>query len=392
MVSRETKRPRSFAASVQEALDLLERDGLLRSPVVVDGAGGPLISINGREVINLCSNDYLGLSTHPTIRQALRTSLLHHGAGASRHIGGTDDAHRRLEAELASFVGLPTALLFSSGYAANVGVLQALAGPDDVIFSDALNHASIIDGCRLSRAAVVVYPHRDLAALQTLLAETRPRYRTAFIVTESVFSMDGDLAPLPGLHSLASEHDAALMVDEAHALGVFGPEGRGSCAAARVEPDLLVGTLGKAFGCAGAFVATSHAPRSLIENRARSFVFSTATPPIQAAAVLAALPIVRAASDARTHVLRHVQRLRDGLAQLGYAVPQEVSHILPLQLGQPAAAMELSAQLLERGVFVHGIRPPTVPDNTSRLRITASALHTEDHLDTVLRVFSSFST
>ncbi|MBW2224158.1 MAG: aminotransferase class I/II-fold pyridoxal phosphate-dependent enzyme, partial [Deltaproteobacteria bacterium] len=256
------------------------------------------------------------------------------GAAASRLITGTMDAHRDAEVAYADFVGTPAAVLFSTGYAANVGTVQALAGPGDVVFSDTLNHASLIDGCRLSRAKVYVYAHRDAEHLESLLREHRLRSRRALIVTDSLFSMDGTTAPLRDLEVLARRFDAGLLVDEAHALGVFGPSGRGLAAAQGVEPDVLVGTLGKSFGVAGAFVAASEEVVSLIRNRARSFVYSTAPPPLLARAAIAALTLVRGADAARESLLSHADKLRSELRLLGFEVPDGDSQILPVLIGE----------------------------------------------------------
>ena len=279
-----------FNDFVSEALAQLEERGLLRAPRVIDGPHGPEAVIQGRRVIALCSNDYLGLASDPRISAAAAQSLplAGFGAGASRHISGSNRLHTELKRKLADFAQLPAALYFATGYAANVGVIQALVGRGDVVFSDSLNHASLIDGMRLSRADVVVYRHLDLEHLAALLAEHRPRHGRALVATESVFSMEGDLAELPKLRALSDRYDCGLLVDEAHALGVLGPQGRGLCARDGVRPDVLVGTLGKAFGCSGAFAAGRAETLRLIENRARSYIFSTAPPPSLAAAASAA--------------------------------------------------------------------------------------------------------
>jgi 8-amino-7-oxononanoate synthase len=271
-----------------------------------------------------------------------------------------------LEAAVAEWMRCSGARLFGSGYAANTGVLAALARPGDAIFSDALNHASIIDGCRLSRAEVVVVPHRDLAALEQALA--RSTHRRRLVVSESLFSMDGDLADVAALAALCARYGAALVLDEAHAMGVLGPEGRGLAAAQGVTPDVVIGTFGKALGTSGAFAATTRAIAELLWNRARPFVFSTAMPPAIAAATLASLEIVRGAEgDARRRTLgRHARRLREAVPAAGGAAS---SPIAPILVGDDRKTMALSAKLLEERVFVQGIRPPTVPPGTARLRI-----------------------
>jgi 8-amino-7-oxononanoate synthase len=301
------------------------------------------------------------------------------------------DAHREAEAALARFVGAPDAALFSTGYAANVGALQSLAGPGDLLFSDALNHASLIDGCRLSRATVHVYRHADPSHLESLLREHRSGGRRAIILSDSLFSMDGDAAPLAQLSDLAKRFDAGLFVDEAHALGVLGPSGRGLAAAVGVQPDVLVGTLGKSFGVAGAFVAGRDDLVSLVRNRARSFVYSTAPPPLIARAACAAIPLVEDANEPRRRLLNHASRLRAELRALGFDVPDGESQILPVLIGDNDRTMRLSAKLLDRGVFVQGIRPPTVPVGTARLRLTPMATHRPEHIDRALAAFAALA-
>jgi 8-amino-7-oxononanoate synthase len=341
-------------------------------------------------VIGLCSNNYLGLADDPRLAGAAARALASHGtgAGAARHISGTSSLHRLLEDRLASFVKLPAALLFSSGYAANVGAVQALVGPGDAVFSDELNHASLIDGARLSRAQVFVYRHRDAQHLSDLLHHNRARHRAALILSETLFSMDGDEAPLPDLRTLARENEAGLLLDEAHALGVLGPQGRGLAAASGVVPDLLVATLGKALGTAGAFVAGAAETVALIQNRARSYVFSTAPMPASAAAAALAVDLVERADDRRRVLLAHARRLRAGLRELGYRLLDGDSAILPVLIGAAEPTMALSAALLEHGVFVHGIRPPTVATGASRLRVTPMATHTEAQITRALEVFA----
>ena len=379
-----------FQSQIHEALTALERAGLRRSPPTIEGPQGPLVRIAGRTVLCFCSNNYLGLAGHPEIRRAAQAALDEEGAGAgaSRLISGTMTAHREAEAALAGFVGQSDAVLFSSGYAANVGALQALVGPEDSVFSDALNHASLIDGCRLSRAEIHVYRHADLEHLEALLASHRPKARRALVLTDSLFSMDGDVAPLRGLAELTRRYDAGLMVDEAHALGVFGPEGRGLAAAEGVQPDLLVGTLGKSFGLAGAFVAASETMVTFLRNRARSFVYSTAPPPMLARAALAALSLVQDADDRRARLFRHAARIRRELRDLGLDVPPGTGPIVPVIIGENRRAMQFSEALLDHGVFVQGIRPPTVAPGSARLRLTAMATHEETQIDRAIEVFT----
>ncbi len=351
---------------LEAELEALAEQRLLREPSAPVGAG----------VVVLCSNDYLGYAGEP-----LRLEEVAGGAGASRLVTGEHPAHAAAERAIASWVGAESALLFSSGYAANVGAIAALAGPGDVVVSDALNHASIIDGCRLSGAAVRVARHLDLENVSAELRSARPA-RRRWVVTESYFSMDGDCADLVGLRSLCDEHDAALVVDEAHALGVFGPKGAGRCAASQVRPDVLIGTLGKALGLQGAFVAGPSALRSWLWNRSRAFVFSTGLSPALASA--AAARTVRAAGDdgGRSALHAYALRLREALrASKACVGGAEVGPILPLVVGDPGRALELSAALRSRGVLVQAIRPPTVPVGSSRLRVTVRANLTAAELE-----------
>ena len=373
----------SFDDHITAALLATERAGLLRTPRTIETRQGPTARIDGRDVVLLCSNNYLGHADHPALQAALSSGVQHWGAGAaaSRLVSGTMPPHRAAERALADYVDLPSALLFSSGYAANLGALQALVGPGDLILSDALNHASVIDGCRLSRAHVEVYRHGDLDHAAALLRQHRSGARACLIVTDAIFSMDGDLAPVAALRRLADEHDAGLLVDEAHSLGIVGPAGAGLCAAAGIRPDALVGTLGKALGLGGAFVAGPATTVRWIENRARSFVFSTALAPALAAAIPDAVSIVRQDSHGRTTLTSHAGRLRQALRHLGLTIPESPSPIIPVVLGEPSVAMRASARLLELGVFVHGIRPPTVPSGTARLRVVPIATHSDAHLD-----------
>ena len=380
-----------FDAHIRNALADLERRALLRAPRATDGPQGPELLVDGRSVLGFCSNDYLGLASDPRISAAARDAIadLGLGSGASRHISGTSRLHREAEERLARFVGLSSALLFSTGYAANLGAIQALVGRGDAIFSDRLNHASLIDGARLSRAQVFVFDHLDLDHLSALLVEHRSQYANALVLTESVFSMEGDLPDLRGIRALSTKHGCGLLVDEAHALGVLGPHGRGVCARDGVQPDVLIGTLGKAFGCGGAFAAGGADAVRLVQNRARSYVFSTAPPPSLAAAARSAVDLVEAADERRARVLQHAQTLRGGLTRLGYRVVPGEAPIVPVLIGPAERTMALSAALLDHGVFVHGIRPPTVPPETSRLRITPMATHTDAHIERALQAFAA---
>ncbi len=362
---------------IADRLEELRDRGLHRRLRLVSGPQGPRVLLDGRPVLLLCSNDYLGLADHPRVRGAAAEAAMRWGAGAgaSRLISGNMVPHRRLEERLAEFEGYEAALLFGSGYLANTGAIAALARRGEVVFSDELNHASIIDGCRLSRAETFVYRHGDVEHLAWGLAEAEGR--GSLIVTDGVFSMDGDVAPLEQLLRLARRHDCRLMVDEAHAIGALGPGGRGSVAAAGLseEVDLVVGTLGKALGSYGAYACASRELVDYLLNTARSFVFSTAPPPPAAAAALAALELLESHPHRVGRLQSNAALLRAALAEEGLAVSGSETQIVPVEIGGAAPTMELSERALERGVFAQGIRPPTVPEGSSRLRFTVMATH-----------------
>lgn len=349
----------------------LEAEGLLRKRTE-PWSGRPSFS----------SNDYLGLAGR---RVEVSSEA---GTGASRLITGERDAHRTLERGLASWVGTEDALVFSSGYATNLGVLSCLARPGDLVVSDALNHASIIDGTRLSKCRVVVTPHLDLDAIERALAERKEE--RAFVVVESYFSMDADSPDLARLRTLTLAHDAALFVDEAHALGVLGPDGNGLSAKANVRPDVFVGTLGKAIGAQGGFVAGSKELILWLWNRARSFVFSTGISPALATLVNEHVLLARQAHDARTKVSALALRLRSGLAAMNIETRGE-GHIVPWLIGEPERAVRIASQLRDRGFDVRAIRPPTVPEGTSRIRLTVTAAHTERDIDDLLEAIQNVS-
>lgn len=357
---------------------------------LVQGPHGVDVEVDGRHCLNFCSNDYLGLAADPRVAQAARRALdeTGTGSGASALVSGYNHEHRRLEEALAAFTGRPRALLFSSGWAANLGVLRAVLTRDDVLVADELNHASLIDGGRLSGARYVRVPHGDVAAVGVALREAAPG-ALRLVATDTVFSMDGDLAPLPELARLCREHDAALMVDDAHGFGVLGAAGRGAVEAAGVTPDIYVATLGKALGVAGAFVAGSEDLVEHLVQRARSWVFSTAPPPALAAAARCALDLVQAEPERRGQLLERVRQFRAGASQRGIALLASATPIQPLVLGDEAAALALSAELLRRGYWVAAIRPPTVPPGTSRLRITLSASHTHAQVEGLLEALAA---
>jgi 8-amino-7-oxononanoate synthase len=382
-------------AFCSEEVDRIEAAGLLRRVRALDSASEPEVILNGRRVLCLASNNYLGLAAHPEVVDAATAAARRYGAGAgsARLITGGNVLHDELEARLAAFKGSEAALLFSSGYLANLGTVAALVGPGDAVFSDELNHASIIDGCRLSRADVHVYRHADAGDLADLLGTWRQRAgsdRRALVVTDSVFSMDGDIAPLPDLLAVSERYGAILMVDEAHATGVVGPGGRGGVAAYGLEGrvGVVMGTLSKALGAAGGFIAGSADLCAYLRNRARSFIFDTALPPPTAAAALAALQIVEREPERPVRARRLANRLAAGLRSAGYDVPDPPAAVLPVIIGEPDPAMRLSTRLLEAGVLVTAIRPPTVPTGTSRLRATVMATHTDAEIDRAIAAFA----
>lgn len=372
-------------ASLLDELHTLEQRGLRRRMRPIDGPQTAEILVDGQPAINFCSNNYLGLADHPALIAAARDAMEREGfgAGASRLIVGNLTAHRRLEERIASWKHTDAALLFNSGYHANVGTVSALAGSEDAIYSDALNHASLIDGSRLSRATVHVYPHLDLGTLDELLQAGRP-HRRRLILTDAVFSMDGDHAPLPDLVRLARRHDALLLVDEAHAVGVLGEGGAGPTLGLGI--DVQIGTFGKALGGFGAYVAASTPVVDYLVQRARSFVFTTALPVPVVAAAAAALDLVQGpeGDHRRAALARVCERFHAGLRELHLPVPAAPSHIVPLLVGEPDRTMTVCETLLARGIYAQGIRPPTVPPGTARLRFTLMATHTEEHIDRAL--------
>jgi 8-amino-7-oxononanoate synthase len=363
-------------------LDSLRGRGLYRRMKLVAGPQGPRVMLDGRRVLLLCSNNYLGFADHPRVRELAAEAARRYGvgAGASRLVSGNMTLHRRLEERLAEFEQTERCVLFGSGYLANTGVIAALAREGDVVFSDALNHASIIDGCRLARAETFVYDHLDTEHLEWGLREARGR--GSLIVTDGVFSMDGDIAPLAEIAELADRHDARVMVDEAHATGVLGPAGRGSVAAAGLEGevDVIVGTLGKALGGYGAYVCCDSEMASFLVNTARTLIFSTGPPPPSIAAALAALELLTEQPRLVERLLRNARALREALTAEGFPVPPGETQIVPLIVGESLRAVEICERALARGVFAQAIRPPTVPDGGSRLRLAAMATHTPAEL------------
>ncbi len=376
---------------IAERLDDLRDRGLYRRLRLIGGPQGPRVTLDGKQVLLLCSNDYLGLANHPKVRGTAAEAAMRWGAGAgaSRLISGNMQPHSRLEKRLAAFKGYESALLFGSGYLANTGTIAALARDGEVVFSDELNHASIIDGCRLSRAETFVYRHGDVDHLAWGLRKAGER--AALIVTDGVFSMDGDVAPLAELAELAKTHGCRLMVDEAHATGAIGPGGRGSVAAAGLsgEVDVVMGTLGKALGSYGAYVCADRETTDYLLNTARSFVFSTALPPSVAAAGLAALELLESQPERVDRLSANARTLRNALADEGLEVGDAETQIVPVPVGDAATAMELCERVLERGVFAQGIRPPTVPEGSSRLRFTVMSTHRREELERAAKLVGS---
>jgi 8-amino-7-oxononanoate synthase len=378
-------------AELSAELTGLEAAGLRRTLRPLTTGSSAEVEIDGRSVLLFSSNNYLGMADHPHLRAAACDAITRWGCGtgASRLIAGHLELHARVETKLAAWKGVEAALLFPSGYQANVGGITALVGRGDHVFSDALNHASIIDGCRLSRATVHVYAHRDVRDLETLLAAA-PATGRRLIVTDSVFSMDGDRAPLRELCALAAHYHSWLMVDEAHAAGVLGPRGAGLAAAAGCTSDVAVhmGTLGKALGGAGAYIAGSRALVDLVVNRARSFVYTTGLAPAAVASAGAALDVLATEPERRETLARNADVLRRGLRAIGLDVGGD-THILPVMVGDNARAVAFAATLLDHGVLAHAIRPPTVPRGTARLRVTPMATHTSAHLDRAIAAFAA---
>jgi 8-amino-7-oxononanoate synthase len=377
--------------TLEEELAQRRAQHLYRERLVLESPQGAEVRVGDETLLSFCSNDYLGLANHPEVVAAFRAGAERYGvgAGASHLVTGHSRAHHALEEELADFVGAERALLFSTGYMANLGVVSALADRHDHIFEDRLNHASLIDATRLTRAKVNRYPHADAEQLADMLARDP---RPGLITTDAVFSMDGDIAPLAELTRLASKHGMRLLADDAHGIGVLGKNGRGSfehLGVPLVPPAILMGTLGKALGVFGAFVAGEAALIETLIQRARTFIYTTALPPAVAEAVRASLRMVRAEGWRREHLRALVAKFRAGAQQLGLAVTSSSTPIQPLILGEARTAVEMSRHLRERGILVPAIRPPTVPEGAARLRISFSAAHTAAQVDRLLETLAA---
>lgn len=374
----------------EHELSQLEKKHLLRQLNAVQSYDGPRVTICGKSLVLLCSNDYLGLAGRPALREAARTAMERYGfgSGASRLISGTSVLHEELERRIALFKNTEAALVFNSGYAANTGIIPAVAGEGDVILSDSLNHASIIDGCRLSRAKSCVYPHKDATYVEKILKKYR-RARRKLIVTDGVFSMDGDVAPLPEIVFLAEKYGAILMVDDAHATGVLGENGRGTVEhfglADRVH--IQMGTLGKALGSFGAYAAGSKDLITYLANTARSFIFSTALPPPVCAASIAAIDIVEKEPELRRRLWNNRNRLTAGLKLLGIDTGASETPIIPIMFGNNEKTLEAGKKLLEYGVYATAIRPPTVAEGEARIRTTVMATHDAGDITAAIDAF-----
>ena len=399
MTSTRTSDPLAFIDAELAAL----RDQHLYRPLrVLSSAQGPVCTVDGREVISLSSNDYLGLTHHPRLREAALDAVRRFGAGsgAVRTIAGTMTLHEALESELARFKGTEAALTFQSGFTANTGVIPTITGEADLIVSDALNHASIIDGMRLSKAPRVVYPHKDVSALGRLLGEARERgrqdaghvgepYRLIVVVTDGVFSMDGDIAPLPGIVEAAEAHGAAVLIDDAHASGVLGRNGRGTVDhfGLHGRVAIQIGTLSKAVGVLGGYVAGSAALRDLLTQRSRPFLFSTSHPPAVAAACLEAIRVFDEEPELHERLWANTRRFKAELARLGFDTGVSETPITPVILGDPTTTIRFSDRLFEAGVFATSVVYPTVALDGARIRTIVTAAHTDDHLDQALAAF-----
>jgi glycine C-acetyltransferase len=375
----------------EHELSQLDERNLLRRLRVVDSYNGSRITMNHRELLLLCSNDYLGLANHPALRQAALKAMERYGfgAGASRLVSGTSALHQALENRLALFKGTEAALVFNSGYAANAGIIPAIVGIGDLILSDSLNHASIVDGCRLSKAQVKVYPHKDSVQVEMLL-KNNLQARRKLIVTDGVFSMDGDIAPLPDLVYLSEKYGAILMVDDAHGTGVLGQTGKGTVEhfglSGRVHIEM--GTLGKALGSFGAYAAGSKELIDFLINSSRSFIYSTALPSSVCAASLAAIDVLEQEPERRERLWNNRNQFENGLRSIGISTGASETPIIPVIIGDSGRALKVAEKLFEYGIYATAIRPPTVPADAARIRATVSAAHTDVDIDSALGIFS----
>ncbi len=381
----------SLDAALASALDLRRQQNLYRERAVVDSPQQVALQKNKRALVSFCSNDYLGLANHPKVIEAFTRAAANYGvgSGASHLVCGHSAEHHALEEELADFLGRPRVLLFSTGYMANLGVINALVGRDDHVLEDRLNHASLLDGALLSSAKFTRFKHNDIQHLSQLLTQSRARRK--LIPVDGVFSMDGDFADLPALAALAKKHNAWLMVDDAHGLGCVGEHGRGSVehfALSNEDVPIVVGTLGKAFGTFGAFVAGSDALIETLIQFSRTYIYTTALPPAVAAATRASLAIIQNEPERREKLNVLIDKFREGCAELGVSLMPSTTAIQPVVLGDAAKALAVSQALERRGFWVSAIRPPTVPQGSARLRFTLSSEHSHTQVDALLQALA----
>lgn len=375
-------------------LDLRKEQALYRCRRTLQTPQQPIVQVDGREYLAFCSNDYLGLANHPEVIKSFQTAANKYGVGggASHLVNGHSQAHHELEEALAEFTGRPKALLFSTGYMANIGAVNALLGKQDAVFQDRLNHASLLDAGLLSGARFQRYLHNDSESLDKKLAKTEARRK--LVVTDGVFSMDGDLAELPDLSSVCKKHDAWLMVDDAHGFGCLGESG-GGCAEHFSMPSddlqVLVGTLGKGFGTAGAFVAGSEVLIETLVQHARTYIYTTSMPPAVAAATLTSLRLLQEDTWRRDKLTQLIKQFRDGCQELGLTLMDSPTPIQPIMIGESDKAMQISKALEDDGIFISAIRPPTVPQGSARLRVTLSASHTEQQVERLLQSLEKVS-
>lgn len=382
----------TFTSEIEE----LKGAGLYRELKSISGPIDAEVSIDGRKVILLSSNNYLGLTTHPKLKEAASLALQAYGTGAcaSRLIAGNMEVHEDLEKRVARFKGCQSALLFSTGYMANIGAITSLAGENDLVLSDELNHASIIDGCKLSGARIEVYPHKDVRKIKEILAKEVMSYpmnlsKKKVIITDGVFSMDGDIAPLPEIMEVANHYSATLIVDDAHATGVLGKDGKGTAAYFGIEGENLIhmGTFSKALGSLGGYIVGQKTVIEYLRNKARSFMFSTALPPSVCASSIAAIDIIKDEPWIRKRLWDNVTKFKQGLESFGYNTLGSQTQIIPILIGDTNLTMEFAKAIFERGIYAPGIRPPTVPNKKSRIRTTLMASHTDEQIERALDIF-----
>jgi len=383
---------------LKQEIDRLKTLGLYRDLKRIVGPIDTTVAIDGKEVILLSSNNYLGIATHPKLKEAAVSALREYGTGASssRLISGNMEIHEELEKKTAKFKGCQSAIVFPTGYMANIGVITSLASKGDLILSDELNHASIIDGCRLSGAEIRVYPHKNIEKLKEILSQgkassSKGSYKRMLIVTDGVFSMDGDITPLPEILGVAREEDALVIVDDAHATGVLGTNGKGTAEHFGLKDENLIqmGTFSKALGSMGGYIAGPEIVIEYLRNKARSFIYSTALPPSLCASSIAAIEIIENEPWIRTRLWRNITRFRRGLTNLGYNTMESQTQIIPILIGDTSLTMKFATAIFQKGVYAPGIRPPTVPEGKSRIRTSLMASHTDEQIDRVLAVFES---